>query len=477
MTEENKNPNVDNIPAGSADEAAALGKLHYKQELKRVMGLPSVVFFGIAYLAPITIFTTYGLITNMTHGMLSLAYVVATCAMIFTAFSYRQMVKAFPIAGSVYTYVQQTFNPHLGFMSGWAILLDYILLPMFDYVALAVYMKILVPQIPATVWMLLFIILVTIVNVCGMSITKMFNNTLILIQIVFLVSVIIFAIKYVAGGGGLGTFTDFTAFYNAAEFHTPEVGWAGIWAGAAILCISFLGFDSVTTIAEETRNPSKTIGSALIIICLAAGCTFIFVSYIMQAAWPEGWFSFTDPDSGAYDWMVHVVGPAMGIIFSAIFVIGATASAVASSASAARILFGMGRDGLLPNKVFGYVNKKTQVPTVNILLVGVISLSCLLLDLSAAASLINFGALLGFIMVNLSVVFFYYVQRKKRGGSAILNFIILPCIGIIVDAILWLSLDSLSKILGCIWLVIGFVFLLISTKGLKQLPPTMKWED
>ena len=138
MSEERQNPNAVNVPSGAADEAAALDKLHYKQELKRVMGLPSVVFFGIAYLAPITIFTTYGLITNMTHGMLSMAYVVATCAMIFTAFSYRQMVKSFPIAGSVYTYVQQTFNPHLGFMSGWAILLDYILLPMFNYVALGV---------------------------------------------------------------------------------------------------------------------------------------------------------------------------------------------------------------------------------------------------------------------------------------------------------------------------------------------------
>lgn len=460
----------------NSDESM-LEQFHYKQELRRVMGLPSVVFFGIAYLAPITIFTTYGLITEMTHGMLALAYVVATCAMVFTAFSYRQMVKAFPMAGSVYTYVQQTFNPHLGFMSGWAILLDYILLPMFDYVALAVYLKILIPQISATLWMLLFIILVTIVNILGMNITKLFNNTLILIQIVFLVSVILFAIKYVAGGGGLGTFFDITVFYNSVEFHDPAVGWTGIWAGAAILCISFLGFDSVTTIAEETRNPSKTIGNALIIICLSAGCTFIFVSCIMQAAWPEGWHSYTDADSGAYDWMVHVVGPAMGIIFSAIFVIGATASAVASSASAARILFGMGRDGLLPNKVFGYVNKKTQVPTINILLVGVISLSCLLLDLSAAASLINFGALLGFIMVNLSVIFFYYIQRKKRGGSAILKFIILPCIGIIVDAVLWLSLDSLSKILGCAWMVIGFIFLLISTKGLKQLPPTMKWNE
>lgn len=456
----------------SSDEST-LEKFHYKQELKRVMGLPSVVFFGIAYLAPITIFTTYGIITEMTHGMLSLAYVVATLAMIFTALSYRQMVKAFPVAGSAYTYVTQTTNPHIGFMAGWAMILDYILLPMFDYVALGVYMKILIPQIPVTLWMLIFLIVVTIVNACGMNITKMFNNTLIVIQLIFLVSVIIMALKWILGGEGAGTLFDFTAFFNSVEFHSEEVGWGGIWAGAAILCISFLGFDSVTTIAEETRNPSETIGKALVIICLAAGCTFIFVSYIMQLAWPEGWYSYTDADSGAFDWMVHVGGQVMGIIFSSVFVIGATASAVASSASASRIMYGMGRDGLLPSKFFGYVNKKTQVPTYNIILIGVVSCSCLLLDLTAAASLINFGALLGFIGVNLSVFLYYYVQHKNRGGKAIINFIILPFIGMVVCAVLWLSLDSLSKILGGCWLVLGIIILAKATKGFKELPPEM----
>ncbi|MCF0230547.1 MAG: APC family permease, partial [Parasporobacterium sp.] len=413
-----------NVNAVASSDASNLEQFNYKQELNRVMGLPSVCFFGIAYIAPITIFTTYGIITQMTHGMLSLAYLVATTAMIFTALSYRQMVKAFPIAGSVYAYAQRSISPYLGFLSGWAIILDYILLPMFNYVAIGLYMSILIPSIPATVWMLIAIIIVSFTNIIGINFTKIFNNTLIVIQLIFFVAVLIFTIKYVTGGNGLGTFGDFKAFFNSSEFNSPEVGIAGIFGGASILCMSFRGFDSVTTIAEETINPSKTIGRALVIVCLGAGITFICTSYMMQSAWPEAWFSFENADTGAFEYMVHVISTAMGYIFSAMMVVGATASAVAAHASATRILFGMGRDGLLPKKFFGHVSKKTKVPVYNTILISVVSCSCLLLDLTAAASLINFGALLGFTMVNVSVIAHYYVRGKNRGGSSIFKYLI-----------------------------------------------------
>ena len=184
MTINEKNGAVENSGSG-------LEKFHYKQELNRVMKLPSVVFFGVAYMAPITIFSTYGLVCNMTHGMLALTYTVATLAMMFTAMSYRHMVKAYPIAGSVYAYTQRSLNPHVGFMAGWGILLDYILLPMFNYVTLSLYMNILIPQIPTTAWIGIFIVIVTITNLVGMNFTKVFNNTLIIVQLVFVVAVII----------------------------------------------------------------------------------------------------------------------------------------------------------------------------------------------------------------------------------------------------------------------------------------------
>ena len=390
----------------AVESSGGLERFNYKQELNRVMKLPSVVFFGIAYMAPITVFSTYGLVCGMTHGMLAFTYTVATLAMMFTAMSYRHMVKAYPIAGSVYAYTQRSISPHVGFMAGWGILLDYILLPMFNYVTLSLYMNILIRQISTTVWIGVFIAIVTVTNLIGMNFTKIFNNTLIIIQLVFVVALIILSLKYIFGGGGLGTIFDATAYFNAVEFSSPEVGWSGIFAGASILCMSFLGFDSVTTIAEETVEPEKTIGRALLITCFAAGGYFIIMSYIMQSAWPEAWFSFEEPDSGAYEYMFHVLGNVMSLIFCAIMVIGATASAVASQASAVRVLFGMGRDGLLPKKIFGYVNKKTKIPSINVLIVAFISLSAMILDLSAAASLVNFGALLGFIALAVATKMF-----------------------------------------------------------------------
>ncbi len=459
------------------NSSSSLEKFHYKQELNRVMKLPSVVFFGVAYMAPITIFSTYGLVCNMTHGMLALTYTVATLAMMFTAMSYRHMVKAYPIAGSVYAYTQRSFNPHIGFMAGWGILLDYILLPMFNYVALSLYMHILIPQISTTAWIGVFIVIVTITNLVGMNFTKVFNNTLIIVQLVFVVVVIILSLKYIFGGGGLGTIFDTTAYFNPEEFASPEVGWAGIFAGASILCMSFLGFDSVTTIAEETVEPEKTIGRALLITCFAAGGYFIIMAYMMQSAWPEAWFSFEDPDSGAYEYMFHVLGNVIALIFCAMMVIGATASAVASQASAVRILFGMGRDGLLPKKIFGYVNKKTKIPSINVIIVAVISLSAMILDLSAAASLVNFGALLGFVMVNLSVISHYFVKGKQRNGAGVVKYLICPIIGAVICAALWISLDSLSKILGIIWLVLGFIALAVATRFFRQLPPDMNLNE
>ena len=239
----------------AVESSGGLERFNYKQELNRVMKLPSVVFFGIAYMAPITVFSTYGLVCGMTHGMLAFTYTVATLAMMFTAMSYRHMVKAYPIAGSVYAYTQRSISPHVVFMSGLGILLDYILLPMFNYVTLSLYMNILIPQISTTVWIGVFIAIVTVTNLIGMNFTKIFNNTLIIIQLVLVVALIILSLKYIFGGGGLGTIFDATAYFNAVEFSSPEVGWSGIFAGASILCMSFLGFDSVTTIAEETVEP------------------------------------------------------------------------------------------------------------------------------------------------------------------------------------------------------------------------------
>ena len=452
-------------------------KFGYDQSLKRVMPLGSLVLFGLAYMAPGTIFGTYGIITEMTHGMLALTYIVATIAMFLTALSYNQMVKAYPLAGSVYSYVQRSINPHIGFMSGWAILMDYLLIPMLNYLIIALYMRPVFPDVPGWAWIVGAIVVVTVVNLLGIQVTAWANNVLVLVQFVFVIACVIFAIRWVLIGNGAAMLFDWSAIYNAVEFENNGMSFGLILTGASILALSFLGFDAVTTIAEEAIEPEKNVGKAILIICLGAGIYFTVVAFFFQQAWPTGWMEYEDPEIGSYELVYRIGGAFMGYLFVAVTIVGCTASAIASQSSAARILFGMGRDGVLPKKFFGHVNQRFKTPSYNILLIGAIALIAIVLSLEVAVSLVNFGALAGFIMVNLSVIFHYFIRGKKRSGKSILLHLILPILGAVVCFTIWLSLASDAKILGFIWLAVGVVYLAATTNFFRKLPAEMKLEE
>lgn len=448
----------------------------YDQSLKRVMPLSSIILYGLAYMAPGTIFGTYGLVTSMTHGMLAITYAIALLAMLFTALSYSEMVKAFPVAGSAYSYVQRSINPHIGFLAGWAILMDYLLIPMLNYIIATMFLQAVFPNVPTWVWIISMLVIVTIVNYIGIQMTAWTNNVLVVLQFVFIGALLIFIIKWLTGGNGAATFFDWSAIINATEFNQPGMGMGILLTGASILALSFLGFDAVTTIVEEAKDPEKNVGKAILIICVGAGGFFILLAYFFQLAWPTAWKEFSSIDTGAYEMIVRVSGSVMGYLFTAITVLGTLASALASQASASRILFGMGRDGVLPKKFFGYVHSKHQTPTYNILLIGVISLVAIVLNLGTAVSLVNFGALAGFTLVNLSVVFHYFIRNKKRSFAQVIKYLIFPCIGALVCATIWFSLAANAKILGFIWLAIGFVYLAVTTNFFRKLPPDLKLE-
>jgi amino acid transporter len=296
--------------------------------------------------------------------------------------------------------------------------------------------------------------------------TSIVNNALVWIQLVFVVAFILFVLRWLGTGHGEATFFDIDAFVNRPEF--ASVGWATIFAGASILAISFLGFDAVTTLAEETLQPERSIGKAIVIICIAAGAVFVFESYIYQLAWPTGWKEFIDVDSAAFELVDKVAGSTMSYIFSAAYVVGCLGTALASLTSASRILFGMGRDGVLPARIFAHVHKRFKTPDYNILILAAISIVSIWIDLATIISLINFGALTGFIMVNISVVAFYFVKKRKRGAKAVFVYLILPLVGAAVCFAVWLSLDVHSKTLGFIWLAAGVIYLAATTNFFRK---------
>ncbi|WP_454787896.1 APC family permease [Mycolicibacterium lutetiense] len=443
-------------------------------KLKRVLTLRYLVVFGLAYLAPTVVFNYYGIITSLTGGMMALAYVITTVVMCFTAYSYANMVKAFPVAGSAYTYVQKAVNPWLGFFTGWVMLVDYLLLPMVCYLLVGIYLNEFVPAVPVAVWVVAAATLGAWTNIVGVKVTGRINTVIIAAQVLFSVALIGVIGFYVARGGGSGTLFSPTALFNPQTFDSGNVLLA-----ASILAVSFLGFDAVSTMAEETVEPAKTVPKAIMIVPIAAGIGFAVISYFTQIAWPSANSEISNPDAGIFELLTRVGGNALSTVFLVTDNLASLICAMAGLAAASRILYGMGRDGALPRRFFGSLNPRFRTPVNNIVLTSLIALSAVFYadNLTGAASLMSFGALTGFVLVNYSVINHYFVRNRRRHGADLLRFLILPGVGVVVSLLLWLNVDSSAKLLGLSWLALGIVYIAFATKGFRHPPVTLRLED
>jgi amino acid transporter len=432
--------------------------------LKRVLGLPSLVLFGLVYMVPLTVFTTYGIVTETTGGRLSVAYLVTLAAMVFTARSYARMAMAYPVAGSAYTYTQKSFGAPIGFLAGWSLLLDYLFLPMLNYLVIGIYLNAAIPAIPAWAIVLVTIAIVTVLNIVGIVSVDRANFLIIGIQAIFIVVFIVMAFITISHSGTVDAMAPLRGDGSAGGFDP-------ILAGAAILCLSFLGFDAVSTLSEEAKDPKRTVPRAIMIATVVSGLIFILLSYISQLVYPAN--QFADVDSGSLEVMTTAGGQFLNSFFTAAYVAGALGSAITSQASVARILFAMGRDGILPRKVFGHVSVRFSTPVYAIGFVSVISLAAVFVDLALLASVVSFGALVAFSVVNLSVIKHYFVDLKHRAGAQLLGSLILPLIGFVLTLWLWTSLSGTALIVGLIWLAIGFIWLLGVTRGFSRPTPTL----
>ena len=251
-------------------------------------------------------------------------------------------------------------------------------------------------------------------------------------------------------------------------------GMGVIFAGAAVLCLSFLGFDAVSTLSEEAKNPTRDVPRAIIMATLGAGVLFIILSFISHLVFPSN--AFTDVDSGSLDVMRTAGGKFLETFFTAAYVAGCIGSALTSQASVARILYAMGRDGILPRPLFGHVSPRFSTPVHAIVLVSLVSMLALVIDLATLASIISFGALTAFSAVNLSVIKHYFIDEGQRDGTAVVRYLILPLIGFILTVWLWTSLSALTLKVGLIWLAVGFLWLLWMTRGFRRPTPVMDIE-
>ncbi|WP_223437419.1 MULTISPECIES: APC family permease [unclassified Pseudomonas] len=436
--------------------------------LQRTLSLGAVVLFGIAYMTPIVVLGTFGILAQSTAGMVPAAYLAALVAMFFTAMSYGRMASAFPVAGSAYSYVRKAISPKLGFIAGWAVLLDYLFLPMAIWLIGAAYLNSAFPAVPQWIWVLAFIGITSAINIVGLKLANGINALLMLVQFLVLIAFVALCVHYVGGDAS-------TPLWSVKPFFNGDMQMPLIMSGAAIACYSFLGFDAVSTLTEETRDPRRTIPRAIMLITLIGGLIFVGVSYFVQIAHPS--FQFDSVDSAAYEIARNIGGDLFVSIFLIGLIVGQFASGLSAQASGSRLLYAMGRDGVLPKSFFGTLHERFGTPINSILLCAVVALLALKLDVTTSTSFINFGAFLAFSLVNLSVIFHYWIGGEKKGLRELVLFLIFPFIGLAADLWLMVSLDHLAIYLGLSWLAIGVVYLAVLTGGFRRQPPEMDFQE
>ena len=429
--------------------------------LRQSMGIPTLVFVGLSYMVPMTVFTTYGIVNEITGGFLSTAYLLTLLAMLFTACSYAFMGKMVPSAGSAYAYTRVGLGSGVGFLTGWTVMIDYILLPMLNYLLIGLYLAERFPSVPAWVFSLIALVLVTGLNIVGVAAVKSANVVLVLLQVVFFAIFFVYAAR---------------AFDPSAQLLDPFVGpgfdITSVAAGAAVLCLSFLGFDAVSTMAEEAREPRRSIPRAVILTTVIGGLFFVAVSWFAHMASPDV-MTGDAADVAAVEMLTRIGGNLLTALFLAAYITGALGSALASQASVSRILYAMGRDRLLPRQIFGTLSPRFRTPVGAIIVVAVISLSALVADVDFVASIVSFGALSAFTMVNLSVIATYLVHAERRTVATYLLYGAIPAGGFVLTAWLWTSLTPVAVILGLVWVAIGVSRLLWHTRMFSRPVPRM----
>lgn len=440
-------------------------------KLKRSLKLWQVVIMGLAYMTPMVVFDTFGIVSGETEGHVPAAYIIALIGMLFTASSYGKLVKVFPQAGSAYTYTQKAINRHLGFLVGWSSLLDYLFLPMVNALLTKLYLNALFPEVPDFIWVLVFVGIVTLLNLRSVNVLANFNTFFVVIQLAIMIVFIILVVRGLQSGEGTGE------VFTLQPFYQEGMNISILITGATILCFSFLGFDAVTTLSEETPNPEKTIPKAIFLTALWGGVIFITTSFFIQLFFPDI-SRFNDPEAALPEIALYVGGKLFQSIFLCTTFVNTLASGLASHASVSRLLYVMGRDNVFPEKWFGSIHTKWGTPAFNVILVGIVSLSAIFFDLVTAASLINFGALMAFTFVNLSVISHFAIREKKhRTKKGFFDYVIMPLLGAGSVGILWINLEISSLMMGIGWFAIGFGYLLYITKAFRAAPPQFKEED
>ena len=440
--------------------------------LRRVLTLWDLILYGIVLIMPIAPIPLFGLVQKLSLGHAVTTILIAMVAMMLTAFSYGRMAALYPSAGSAYTYVGRGLNPHLGFLAGWAMFLDYLLVPLICTIYGSLTVQRLVPQVPYMVWAAGFAGSMTVINLRGIRTTSRANLALLVVMCVVVVAFIVEAVEFLFRHQGWHGVISTQPFYNPATFH-----WSSIATATALAALTYGGFDGVTTLAEEVKIPRRNVLLATVLVCLFTGVFGGLQIYLAQRVWPD-YRTFPNVETAFMDVSRMVGGVLLFKAMAGILILANLGSGMSAQAGVSRLLFGMGRDNVLPRSLFAYLDPKRNTPLYNILLVGVLSFAgALFLNYEQAADLINFGAFLAFMGVNLATVRSYYFAESAQSKRHLLGDAIVPLTGFVFCFAIWMSLPKSAKIVGGFWLLGGIAYDAIKTRGFSLTPATIDFSE
>jgi amino acid transporter len=431
----------------------SLQEFGYKEQLNRALTTRDLIIYGMVFMVPIAPFAVFGFVWNEAKGMVPLAYLVGLIGMFFTALSYAAMSRAFPLAGSVYAYAHRGLHEIAGFFSGWLILLDYILVPSLLYLISAVALRPVFPTVPAWMWLAGFITFNAIVNLLGIEFTARVNRYMLVMELVTLGLFVVLGLAALHGGAGAGGLT-LKPIYDRGVF-----SWSTVAGATSIAVLSFLGFDGISTLAEENRGNQNAVGRATVLSLILVGALFMLQTWIATDL-ARG-MHFASADTAFYEVAERAGGASLRLVTILVTVIAsAAANAMAAQAAVSRILFAMARDGKLP-AILAKVHPRYKTPYVSTLAVAVVSLLVGLLfadRLDDLSRVVNFGALTGFVLLHLSVINHYFYRRRSGDW---LRHIVFPLTGLAIIVYVLYEMDRAAKILGACWIAIGVVYYLV----------------
>ena len=426
-------------------------------KLRRALGLWDLILYGVIVIQPTAPMSVFGVLSNRGRGHVVTAILIAMAAMLFTAISYGRMARAYPSAGSAFTYVGREINPALGYITGWSMVMDYMLNPIICIVWVSQQAHVFAPAIPYWAWAIVMALLFTGLNILGIRASARINAGLAAAMGVVIAIFFVAAARFIFGHphGGAAFFT--RPFYDPATFNTGAV-----LGGTSIAVLTYIGFDGISTLSEEAENPRRNILLATVLTCVAIGILSAFEVYAAQLAWPA---SQPFPDETTA--FVYAAGRTWAPLFAIVgftLVVANFGSGMGAQLGAARLLYGMGRSNALPKKFFGAIEPKRRIPRNNVVFVGAVSLiGAFLLDYDLGAQMLNFGALIAFMGVNLAALVRYYVREKEKR----LRNLLPPVLGFAICLLLWLNLSHTAQIAGGAWMAAGIAYGAWKTRGFR----------